>query len=78
MLSLFVSLWLVAGDVSTPPGWFYQSRVKLEYPGAYSYMLDGPFRSREHCEMSRESAMQTAQMFGVQFETQSCHERKES
>ena len=78
MLSLFVSLWLTAADVSTPPGWFYSSRVRLEYPGAYSYMLDGPFKSREHCEMARESAMESAKMFGVRFDTQACVERRVS
>ena len=76
MLSLLFSLWL---SIAVPPvsGWFYASRVPLEYPGAYSYMLDGPYKLREHCEDARANAIEIAKAFaGMRFEAQPCVERK--
>ena len=76
MLSLFVSLWLSAAVPS--PGWFYISRLQLTYPGAYSYMIDGPFKSKSDCEAVREATIEFSEQVGVKFESQPCSERKES
>ena len=74
MLSLFFSIWLSAAVPSI--GWFYASSFPLSYPGAYSYMLDGPYQTKLDCEMAREDAVRLAQTFGVTLEAQLCHERK--
>ena len=77
MLSLFVSLWLSAAAPSSDAGWFYRSRLPLlTYPGAYSFMIDGPFKTEADCKAVREAELQMIQALGVKVETWPCFERK--
>ena len=75
MLSFLLSIWLSAAATSDV-GWFYTSRIKLDYPEAYSHMIDGPYKTKLDCEMAREFALDMSRQFGVPFEAKLCHERK--
>jgi hypothetical protein len=57
-------------------GWFYVSKIPLNYPGAHSLQTDGPYQTREHCEIARQDAEDMAKMFGLQIETKPCFEKK--
>ena len=56
--------------------WFYGSKVELvNYPGAFSASVDGPFRVKADCERARQEYQDLANQFGVKVELTKCFEK---
>ena len=57
--------------------WFYGTKLALvNYPGAYSIMEDGPFRTKTDCEEARQRDQDMADMTGAKLEFTKCYERQ--
>jgi len=57
--------------------WFYGAKLPLEnYPGAFSIMMDGPFRTKAECEKARQEYQNLANTFGISIEVTKCYEKQ--
>jgi hypothetical protein len=59
--------------------WFYGTKLSLlSYPGAFSVMVDGPFRTKADCEEALEYYKEMADHFGINVTLTKCYERKQT